>query len=234
MKVGISLIIKNENEYLQEWLDYHKSRGFDVFYIYDNESDVPVSKYIQDNNIEGNIIVQLWKDNKIGSQMRAYLDCCKRTDCDYILFIDTDEFYVSNTANVKVDIERLNQKYGKIDGIGLYWRMYGSNPPFETRQPISAYNQYHKHSHIKSILNPKAVISFPDPHKATIKGEYIDENGREIYSPIGKHTSSKMWIKHIWTRSLEEFKEKLERGSGDKVKRPYTLQHFYDYNLQCS
>jgi hypothetical protein len=38
MKIAICLIIKDENEYLQEWMDYHRKVGVSHFYIYDNNS----------------------------------------------------------------------------------------------------------------------------------------------------------------------------------------------------
>ena len=43
MKVGICAIIKDCYEpYLLEWLVYHRSIGVDLFFIYDNESTVPI------------------------------------------------------------------------------------------------------------------------------------------------------------------------------------------------
>lgn len=237
MKVGICLIIKDENEYLEEWLNHHTQLGFDAFYIYDNESKIPVGKYLQGFSLYANrenINVVNWEDNKLGSQMRAYMNCCKNSTCDYVLFIDTDEFLqTKNNIGIKQMIETLKYVNKDFNGLGIYWRMYGSNPYFTERKKAIEYNQYHTNPHIKSLVNPKSVISFPDPHKAIISGNYIDEQGNKIFGPLGKHTSDFIWIKHIWTRSIPEFEEKLKRGSGDKVSRPYTMQNFYDYNNQC-
>ena len=35
-KIAICLICKDENQYLEEWLNYHRSLGFNHFFIYDN------------------------------------------------------------------------------------------------------------------------------------------------------------------------------------------------------
>ena len=44
MKVGICAIIKDCYEpYLKEWLNYHREIGVEQFYIYDNESAVPIT-----------------------------------------------------------------------------------------------------------------------------------------------------------------------------------------------
>ena len=51
MKVAICLIIKDENEYLEEWLQHHKNIGFNYFIIYDNQSKISVNRYLLKNNI---------------------------------------------------------------------------------------------------------------------------------------------------------------------------------------
>jgi hypothetical protein len=86
--------------------------------------------------------------------------------------------------------------------LGIYWRIYGNPKPFETRQPVENYTQWHGDKHIKSIIVPTFVKSFPDPHKAELinekKGMYIDENNNQILEPTGVHTSNNIWIKHVF------------------------------------
>jgi hypothetical protein len=229
MKFGLCLIIKNENQYLDEWLNYHRTIGIDNFFIYDNNSDTPIN--INDSDVS----IIPWSDNQIGSQSRAYQHCCSNFNSfDFIGFIDTDEFYESKSMKIKEDFSNLTEKYGEFNGVGVYWRFYGQPQPyFNNRASINEYVYYHNNGHIKSFLNPSKVKNFPDPHRAIILGKYIDELGRDILGPIGNHTSDFFWIKHTWTRSLEEFNEKIKRGSGDKVIRNYTLNDFYNYNNNC-
>lgn len=230
MKIALCLIIKDENDYLDEWINYHLSIGIDYFFIYDNNSKIPIKI---DEKI-GKVIV--WNHNDIGTQMVAYLNCCKNNkNFDYIGFLDTDEFYVSKTMNIKKDFEQLKNEFGDFDGIGLYWRMYGKpNPYLEKRINVSEYINYHYNNHIKSFFNPNKVTGLPNPHFAFLNGKYIDENGNKIIGAIGNHTSKNIWIKHTWTRSISEYKEKLQRGSGDKVIRNYTMNNFYEYNDKCT
>lgn len=248
MKIAICLIIKNENQYLKEWLTHYKNIGVDHFFIYDNGSKNLVieefdKNYTEDYEIypqgqvfclNSDITIIKWDyDNKIGSQLRAYLHCCKNNqDYDYILFVDTDEFLIlKNHKTIQDFVKDLKIKHDEFDGLGIYWRMYGkSNPYYENRMKYTDYNEYSVNNHIKSLINPKKVINFPDPHKTVINGKYIDELGRIITSPIGNHTSENIYIKHIWTRSLIEFEEKIKRGCGDKVKRNWQMKHFYEYN----
>jgi hypothetical protein len=229
MKIGICLIIKDENDYLDEWLLHYKRLGVNRFFIYDNNSKIPIK--IESNDVE----VILWDDENFGSQNNAYLDCCnKNKNFDYIGFFDTDEFYMSKTMNIKQDIEELTNKFGKFNGFGIYWRVYGKPKPYYTeRKPINEYTHYSENNHIKSFINPKEVHFFPDPHKPIINGLYIDELGRKVTSPIGQHTSKSIWIKHIWSRSLTEFESKLKRGDVNRVVRNRTMDDFFKYNDNC-
>ena len=231
MKIGVCLIIKNENEYLDEWLNHYRGIGVDKFFIYDNNSSTPIK------SSEDDVEVILWDNEKFGSQNNAYLNCCKTyPSFDYIGFFDTDEFYYSISMNIKTDINHLKEKFGEFDGLAIYWRMYGKpSPYFIERQPIINYKHYHVNDHIKSFLNPKSVISFSQPHFSNLNSQnYIDELGRNVKSPIGKHTSKTIWIKHIWTRSEPEFKEKLIRGDVNWRKQiNKNFNEFYTYNDKC-
>jgi hypothetical protein len=231
INVGICLIIKNENQYLDEWLEHYRKLGVDKFFIYDNNSSTPIK--IDDNDVD----VILWDNELFGSQNNAYLDCCqKNLSFDFIGFFDTDEFYFSKSMNIKSDINHFKSLYGDFDGFAIYWRLYGKQSPYFTeRQSIEMYTQYYEDAHIKSLLNPKKVVSFGQPHFASLlNGKYIDELGRIVFSPIGEHTSDYVWIKHIWTRSEEEFKEKLIRGDVNWRKQINTnFDEFYNYNDRC-
>ena len=44
-------MIQNDQDYIQEWLDHHRSIGFNHFYIYDNESTPPYSTLGEDVTI---------------------------------------------------------------------------------------------------------------------------------------------------------------------------------------
>ena len=220
MKLGICAIVKDENQYLEEWINYHL-KMVDHIYIYDNESKEPILP-------RENVTVKLWNDNEVGSQMRAYKDLKANCDLDLIAFIDVDEFICTNKPlkEVLTDLKA----YGDYDGLVMSWRMYGSDPYFTERQPQESYTKYRNNIHVKSFVNPKKLKYFPDPHFAWVSGLYIDEKGKAAFGPFRDHTSDHIWIKHIYTRSLPEWKEKILRGSGDKVERNKTLEEFFEYN----
>ena len=228
MKIKICAIAKDENHYLEEWVNHYLNLGVDEIIIYDNNSAIPINM----NNSK--VFIKQWLDKDFGSQSRCYLNCCQNNrGCDFIGFFDIDEFYYSKNMDIKKDIKELKDKFGNFEGLGIYWRIYGSNPAFLEKQSKDSYTMWYGDKHIKSFVNPSKVLNFPDPHKAELIGSYIDENGKSIVASTGVHTSSNIWVKHIFTRSLSEFQEKMERGDANTREKNRTLNDFIQYNLKC-
>lgn len=229
--IGLVCIAKNENQYFDEWIRHHLKVGFYGVFIYDNNSKEPIEIA---KDLKRFVQIIDWKDSDFGSQSRAYTDACIRSkNCDLLAFLDVDEFYMSKTMNVNTDIYNLDCPIA----LGIYWRIYGNPEPFDTRQPVEKYTQWFGDKHIKSIIHPNFVKSFPDPHKAELinenKGMYIDENKNQIKSPTGVHTSNNIWIKHVFTRSRQEFAEKMERGDANTREKNRTWKDFEYYNSLC-
>lgn len=235
MKVSICLLIKDENEYLEEWLCHHRKIGINQFYIYDNHSKIPVIETLKS---ETDCQVKLWEDQGTRTQIAAYNDCCQSNRNDnFILFIDTDEFLMLNRNFISIQnaINFIQIVRGKFSALGLYWRIYGKPYPyFEVRQPVTHYTQYLQYSHIKTIAKPNHVSHFVNPHFASVNGQYISESGRGITGPFSDfHQSDLIWIKHTFTRSIREFQKKIQRGSGDKVNIKWTIEDFKRFNDNC-
>lgn len=52
IKIALCCIVKDENEYIDEWVNHHKNIGFDQIIIYDNNSKNPI--------LTENVIVNNW------------------------------------------------------------------------------------------------------------------------------------------------------------------------------
>jgi hypothetical protein len=116
--------------------------------------------------------------------------------------------------------------------------------------PITSYTQWFPVNYIKSLVNPKSVYYFTNPHKALLKGgsdKYINELGEVINThKLSNHTSEKIWIKHVRTRSKSEWLSKMKRkGWYEKIavhnklieNNPTKFKNHYDYlniyNSKC-
>lgn len=174
--IGICAIIKDCNQkYLNEWIEWHQLIGVDFFFIYDNESQIPIKTLNLNNN---NIYIKEIKGEVM--QLPAYQDCIKLQKnkklpkCDWIAFIDDDEFIVPEQGSIK----KVMEEYHKFSALGINWMTFGSSGiKFKTDEgQISKFNKilsndylnedgvYSLNSHIKTIANPLHVLYFTSPH----------------------------------------------------------------------
>ena len=77
IQLAICIIVKNEGEYIKEWLDYHILAGVGKFFIYDNESEDDI-KSILTPYIEKKLVDYSYWPGK-AQQMNAYNDAIKNT-----------------------------------------------------------------------------------------------------------------------------------------------------------
>lgn len=70
--VAIVAIARNEGQYINEWIEYHASLGFDHFYIFDNSfgNEERLSQSISDKNKKLVSIIPAY--NKPNFQKQSY------------------------------------------------------------------------------------------------------------------------------------------------------------------
>ena len=221
-EVAVCCIVKDE-EYLPEWVDYHLTVGVQHFYIYDNESAIPVSETLKSYIKQGQVTV-VPIAGKI-QQMIAYGLCLKNYGqfCKWIAFIDADEFIVPKEP---VSLPEFLVPYEPYGGLGINWLVFGSNG--HVAKPagpqIESYTTRTEKSnpindHIKSIVQPKYVKPIPSgPHHFHYKlGKFsVNEDFKRFKGPYSPHSTNKIQLNHYWLRSETDFKEKLQRGRADK------------------
>lgn len=225
MNVALCLFHKDENSYLPEWLDHHRAIGVKHFYIYDNESEV------KPTDLGDDVTVVDFRGDYLGKQMKAYYYCLQSfgKKHDFIGFIDTDEFIMEARKGLFLEVLSTLQYHGNL---ALSWRMFGSDGK-KTRPKtthVKAYKKWIPNDHIKSIINARISHGVPrNPHYFEGRGRTFNENGEQVLSAIVTHTSQKVWINHYFTRSEQEWEEKIKRGRGDGAGRR-TMQEFHDFN----
>ena len=170
VKVALCLLTKDQNEDLNEWLDYHKSIGVSNVILIDDNSTKPSLEAISDFVKTGFIMHYSYivpdSHAKRGPQMLAYELCLNayRSEFSHMGFIDTDEFIV--LKNETESIIDLLYKYKDYGGLALNWMMIGSNGHITRPKGgvLSNYNDCVTNYHIKSIVNTKHAIKPVNPH----------------------------------------------------------------------
>lgn len=231
-QLAFVLPVKNESEYIEEWLEYNYAIGVDKFYIYNNES-TDRSALLK--------VLQPWIDKKIvdfedfpgrASQLPIYNDALyrHRFDCKYMGFLDADEFIYIKTEQTLLDFVNEIMNRGEIlSGLIMYWRCFGTGGQ-DKKLPGGVIDRFIHRSDLefmankftKTIVNPRRIRMVSNPHFARFMTGAIcmDEFGNIIdqMSPEdGK--LERVQINHYMTKSKEEYIKKRERGRADDLEK---------------
>ena len=242
--LAIVAIMKCEGPYIKEWLDYHLLAGVEHFYIYDNESPDNQAEVVAPY-VEAGLVDYFLVPGK-AMQMAVYKDAVNRFKfhCRYMAFIDGDEFiypkFNKQGGIITEVVDEILSQNPNAAGLAIHWQIFGSNGQeradyscgvlerFTRRAPsdwfVSTNTQgilYPKgNCFIKSIVNPRKVNFFDDPHKANyFEGFYsVDEHSNKVVNsaclPI---VTEKIVVNHYYTKSREEYNNRNIRGRASKI-----------------
>lgn len=154
----------------------------------------------------------------------------------YIAFLDFDEFIIIKN-NKSINDFLYDEKFDKCESILLNWEMYGDNDlvKYDNRTMIERFTKpAQKWNKGKSIVRTNIdnllIISV---HNVGFKVNYFcDSNGNKIipksYLYFIPPREPESYIKHFYTKTVEEFCRKIKRGGGH-----YNYNHpKYKYVLQ--
>lgn len=232
----ICSIVKDENEYLEEWIRYHLKIGVTQIYLYDNGSKMPVKHLIKKLKLTRHVTVINFPGAT--KQLQAYKNCIKRYSysAKWIAFIDADEFLVpkSTLGNMPAILEAF-EPYGAL---GINWQLFGSSGhKIRTGKPVldnfirKAEIGFHINKHVKCIVQPKKVRSVLNPHEFVYIDNYecVNENFVTVSNGFSDPSINKVQLNHYYCKSYEEFEAKIERGFSDRLStRTISMFHHHD------
>lgn len=258
MIVVLCAILRTENRYLAEWLDYHLNLGFDHIYLCDNaqEGEERAEEIVNADPKYKDVVTVFPYFNLKAQQVKAYTECYKERGLvfDWMAFLDIDEFLTFSNNSTYCNIHDYLDDMKDADEVLLNWMTFGDNgwvkdngqcllERFTTPLPLnfSPYNIFGKNPyncHVKQLLRNGLPVSKILPHASEpIIGHelrVVDGDGQQI-SPIAiqpKYTFLTCYVRHFYTKSIEEFiKGKLSRRvGGDRDCVLYDLSMFFLYN----
>ena len=214
MKVALVCIAKDEDEYIKEWIEYHKKLGFDNIFVFENNWRCKVKDDIVTN-------IEFDGDRK---QIPAYNTFIERFryDYDWAAFIDVDEFIVlKKHDNIK---DFLNEYDNVENGIAINWVLFGSNGHKETSENTSLLERFtkrqiDKNQHIKTILKLKRFgVKMVNPHYPNVM--LNDTNLNEVLGPFNfKGDIDVAQINHYFCKTRPEVIKKINRGQADQYAK---------------
>lgn len=224
MKTALVCIAKDEDNYIDEWINYHLKLGFNDIFIYQNNW-----RY-KNNNKYGNNVHFIEFDGE-AMQLIAYNDFISKNfnAYDFGAFIDCDEFIC---FTVKPNINEFLKTYSDLYGIALNWKCFGDNGRKSVNDgEYSVLKRFtlcgkSPDRHVKTILNFKMCkdkFKFINPHfvDMSLRYDVISDPDRTsyIHGPWNYASSNPCaWINHYHCKTIQEFRQKILRGKADTPK----------------
>lgn len=226
-KVAIVCIAKDEDRYIDEWVEYHLKLGVDRIFIYENDWSSGL-RYRRG-------VVTIPFDGP-GRQIYAYNDFIFTNGetgivYDWAIFIDVDEFLCLKQHN---NIKDFLRDYGnipqRVDGIAVNWMTFGSGNNVQPNGSVLerfTMRAAEPERHIKLIVRLNGDRLMIGPHHSY--GFWIDTNGKVGSGQNNREAAvDVIQLNHYFCKTREEYEEKMARGRADWYvpRRPEDFDYY--------
>lgn len=228
---AVVLVIKDENRYLKEWIDWHLGLEFGHIYIYDNGSRERVTDIINgyEEEMQQNITVIDWTGHHNHIQQDAYNHFMEnyKADVRWGLFIDSDEF-LRFTDGETEDVNAFLKGYEDYTEIWGYEVEYDANgkEAYEdkpVRERFTRQTDVREGFYWKNFIQVNRIDSFK-MHYA-----YYDPAKHQVFENEERNKDLFV-IDHYYTKSWEEWQRKIKERGGADPNYHKVLKEFFLYN----
>ena len=228
--LSVITAVRDENDYIEEWLDYHiETLGVEHFYIYDNESVIPVKEYLESIQYKylDKLTIISWETSNHTQQ-----DTCNDwlqnygRETKWFICMDVDEFiHIKEQNKTLKEFLEENAAYSRVKCLWKHFTANGQEEknslPVRERFPVETDWGEEKHGG-KFFAQSNRVSHFvsyvPQVRLNSRHLEYDSEKLTGFYQ-----------LNHYITKSYEEWVEKIARGSVNPAyMRKY--QEFFEIN----
>jgi cpsT len=247
-KVSICAIFKDEADYLQEWIEFHRIVGVEHFYLYNNNSSDNYIHVLKPYIDQG--IVSLINWPKPQSQMEAYQDFMNNnaSETEWVGFIDLDEYVIPNENSTIYDFLK---KFKNRPAVIIYWKCFGTSGYIKrdvkrliTEDFVVAWNKYvdigkfffnTKYNYTPNLTQNNYMHYMWAKYKnmELPPVNVFDKVCTYGFNPV-KDDSMPIQINHYLIKSYEEYtQKKAKRGGGVHPVGMHDYEYFYEHESKC-
>jgi hypothetical protein len=207
----IATMVRDDNDYIDEWVEYHHAIGFEHILIYDHKSIVPVqSKW-------GKSVTVQRIDAELPFPQYIHLSTFRNFKAHWIMVADVDEFLVLLQHK---NINEFLVNYENYGGLGIPWSMYGSSG--HIKKPVGSVKDNYlwrcldtaDRQYVKTIANRRFFKDMGDPHFVYSTRPLVNEVFEPFEGSLTTSPRQMLKLNHYFTRSYEEWIFKRNRGTG--------------------
>jgi len=246
LKINVCLCTlgKNENRYIREFVQHYEKYDVDKIFLYDN-NDIEGERFedvIKDYIEKGFVKVLNWRG--ITKGIYKIMNNCYKSNYnkyDWLIFYEIDEFiHLYKHKSIKKFLNKKKFKDCQVIYLNLVCHTDNNLLYYQNKSLFKRFPHVNKKIklEVKSIVRgfiPKLTIN----HLHTCNNRLINCNGfghkNKIVSIFSTERDFKYYyIDHFYSKSTEEFINKLKRGDLYKVSISYYLHKIYKYYLQSN
>lgn len=210
--VSLCCVLKDEEAYLDEWVDYNLALGFTDIILYDNSQNNDLLSWKKNNRLNDmRIDIVPWPAPI--KQIEGLLECAKRSiskNHTWTAFFDIDEFLILRKHH---DVVSFLRAYCQSGALSINWLVFGnSNHSSYLPIPVTkrfTYRMPTPHYLVKSIVRLSDLnITLPkNSHFQFLKtGMQHDTNNKTFLGPFNPGGPDDISVlHHYWTKSTKEF-----------------------------
>ena len=181
----ICAIAKNENKYMNDWLDYHFNLGFDHIYIFDNNNS-SAPKLIDAISPENQAKITIFNVNDIHRE-KFQIECYNtfynenKNSFDWCAFIDIDEFIcLKDFSNIKDFLQQSIFKNTSVVRLG--WHVISDNELITRDTSIPIYKALKTISWNPKLTQGKTIIRGGLKDIKIVSCHYANQNNTALRS----------------------------------------------------
>ena len=226
-QLGICAIIRNREEWIEEWISFHHLAGFTKFYVGLHKCSDGTEQKLVELSHKYKIKIFHVQDRVGGSPQTFFYNFIQNEvayEVDWMAFIDSDEYLFSPEQKVLQSLfDEFLEK--NVYALAVHWACFGSSNFISEPSGLIIENYRYRapdnfpvNKHIKSVVYQRVpgLISFNNPHLVSADFQVFDEVLRPINTPISPYNPSfsSLRINHYLCQSKEYF-EKIKKFSGN-------------------
>lgn len=239
-KIALVCIAKDEDDYLQEWIDYHLKLGFDDIHIFQN--DWVFKNVIPNKNVffhEWNVPTikngaPIWERNR---QAMCYTHFARKyyQEYEWAAFFDVDEFLVLKDYT---DVKPFIENYKNHDCLIINWALFGDNGhktfDINNSSVIKRFTKRWNRPHTEGYYCFKSICKLHENMVHNVHwndGYWIDTNFN-----IGNENKNynvcydKAQLNHYFTKTYPEWLRKISKSRCDDEPLPKEIFDLANHN----
>src|SRR5208283_2993492 len=214
-------IVKGEDRFIEEWLVYHRLLGVNHFFLYDNDSKLPLRSLLR--AYESFVTVIDWPGDPTASwpgrnlQIKTYTHAlaCNAASYMWVTFLDPDEFIVLRKHDSLLNFLSCFENVGSVR---LNWHVFGQNGYYEDPKGLVTAALTRRMAtpspRTKAISRTDAVTAIDSAHCCRLKWGWqtVDANGRLYSEALYPGKTDCAHINHYQCRSFLTWMDRVRRG----------------------